>query len=277
MNNEPESLNKDMIQPRIPVQQEEKTLDAKAKFLDNYSDQSSNPNDLSELFKDINGVFIDQKPDWKKNLTGCAQEQEFKIFDLNNKENLLLSCSEKSKCCDRCMLLGCCRPFEIFIKSKEGRPLLRIQRDYTCTCFCLNLPFASVYLIEENKEILLGKINEIYVFCKYKYQVVNASQKEIYTLNTPCCQKGILCPCPCDSCNHAVFDVNDEKGKLLGEVEKFGKGCCKTSFTTADEFVVLFASGIGWQDKALLISAVLFLNFMLFEDKQEGGCHSYGT
>ena len=79
-----------------------------------------------------------------------------------------------------------------------------------------------------------------------------------------------MCKCPCDPCNHVEFELKDgQTSNNLAHITKTGAGFVKNAISSTDNFSVPFPSTATWQDKALLLGAALFIDYMMFEEKPE--------
>ena len=56
---------------------------------------------------------------------------------------------------------------------------------------------------------------------------------------------------------------------------KLGKGCAKNALTDADNFSVPFPPNAKWEHKALLLAATLFIDFRMFENKDDRKGHHH--
>ncbi len=96
---------------------------------------------------DLNTIIIKQKPDYLEALTGCQIENKYKVYAYERTSEFegnigreFFKCRESSDCCKRTCLAPSCRPFEVGVykTSPLDGPFLRFEREYACTCFCLN-------------------------------------------------------------------------------------------------------------------------------------------
>lgn len=53
-------------------------------------------------------------------------------------------------------------------------------------------------------------------------------------------------------------------------MSKRGKGCIKNALTDADNFGIDFPKSMQWEHRTLLLSAVLMIDYMMFEEKANG-------
>jgi hypothetical protein len=75
-------------------------------------------------------------------------------------------------------------------------------------------------------------------------------------------------------CQEAYFFLYDPSGTKVGAIEKHGKQC-KSVIGDSDNFLVVFPVFATLQDRALIMSLALMLDFCFFEDN--GGKQNNGT
>lgn len=224
---------------------------------------------LSDILEDLTGIFINQKADWQKIITGWAKEQTFQIHDFDDKKGpALLECKEKSGICSRGFFSARHRPFTMEITNLiSGSLALVIERKLSCTILCFDRPKADVYYIDENNQkVFLGQIEDKFSFKGTEFVVRDEHSREIYTLFASLCETGMGRDSIFEICNRVRFEVFDQDGRKITSILKKGKNCCGNSLSQADKYEMQFGIGMDWKQRALMISAILFLNFRLFED-----------
>merc|ERR1712007_256647 len=92
--------------------------------------------------------------------------------------------------------------------------------------------------------------------------------------NGNCCQCGLCCPkFPCEACQTVKFDVLHD-GEIVALMEKKTKGCLANVMLDhdADNFSVTYPQYMtDVNHRALLMSSILFLDYMFFEDNNKRG------
>lgn len=72
---------------------------------------------------------------------------------------------------------------------------------------------------------------------------------------------------PCESCQTCYFDILDGASReKLNNMIKKSSGCCKSYFGNVDDFQIGFPVTATAEDKALILSAAVFLDYNYFED-----------
>jgi hypothetical protein len=233
-----------------------------------------------ERISSLNGVFVKQRMNIMEVVTGCEMESIFDVFDKQpmsekTKGSRQWRAIEESTCIQRNCVQQNCRSFKLKILSVQNGPTeslqacLRMERPCTCTCLCLNRPFITMNYIEGNENIYLGKISDPYDICKSLFQVYDKSDNPIYKIQTCCVQCGVVCRgCPCSPCKKVVFEVVDLRtGTPVPGISMTNPPCMDDLVSDSDNYGMDFAPGTSWEDRSLLLGAILFVDYMMFEEK----------
>jgi len=209
-------------------------------------------------------------------MTGCEAENTYYVYPLSKdgekKGKKLFKCKEKSSCCARQCMSGECRPFQLKINLEDdseeldAEPFLLIDRPCKCTCYCCNRPEISITYVEDGKSEYLGKIRDPWNCADITLDIYNKDNNLIWKVNGSCCQCGMHCKGPFDCCQVIDFEVKLPSGDTVAGVQKKSPGCVEATLSDADNFALHFPANATKQDKALLMCAVLFLDFRYFEE-----------
>ena len=229
------------------------------------------------------GIFVKQKFDILEALTGCDTPNRYYVFEQNQqggaKKKKIFKCKEKSSWCARQYLSSDCKPFDMEIKKcfkdedyDNEEVVIKLERDCQCTCYCCNRPEMKVYLTERGQKTYIGKVIDNWDCVNYSYTVKDSNDQIRFFIKASCCQLGFCCKCPCEPCEKIEFDLwSGDKEKPEAPIMKLGTGSClKNAMGSADNFSVGFPVAATWQDKTLLLAAVLMIDFMQFEEKNGG-------
>jgi Scramblase len=236
------------------------------------------------IFSTINtGIYIKQKFDLLEAMTGCDTPNRYYVYELNKageaKKKKIFKCIEKSGWCARNCMSSDSKPFEMFVYKQfkdedydTGEPVLKMVRECQCTCFCCNRPEMKVYYIENGQNEYLGKVVDTWDCVNYSFAIYAPDDKMKFFIKASCCQCGFHCNCPCEPCEKIEFDLwSGDKEKEEPKILKTGKkNCVKNLLGDADNFQTQFPMQATWQDKALLMSSMLMIDFMMFEEKSGG-------
>jgi len=224
------------------------------------------------------GIYIKQKFDWAEAFTGCEQENQYNIYAKSKsgekKKKELFKCKEKSGCLSRQCLSGECRPFQVNINTVDdefedldNEPFIKIDRPCKCTCYCLARPEITVSLVENGKDEIIGKVKDPLNMCNLVVDIHDAEGNLKYKLDASCCQMGMHCKgWPCDPCQTIDFDIKSPDGSTVSDLKKKSPGCLMAAISDADNFSVNFPPKATKEDKALIMAAVIFLDFRYFEE-----------
>lgn len=137
-------------------------------------------------------------------------------------------------------------------------------------CFCLDRPQIRIFYTEEGTEQYIGRIIDNFTLCNFKYTIKDNKGKLLYIISGSCCQKGVLCRCiPANDCQKAEFELRDASGNLIEIINKKGRGFAANLLSDADSFYVNFQPYMDWQHRALIMSTLFLIDFMVFSNN---GC-----
>lgn len=150
-----------------------------------------------------------------------------------------------------------------------------LERECVCFCFCMNRPEMIVninYPDDEGKgrkpATRIGRIEWPFLCCSIGLNIYDKDNKLKFKIAGECCQAGIICKgYPCKSCQEVFLNIYDANGNELTPLTKWSKGCLKSAISDADNFSVVFPQNSTPEDKALIFSSVLMLDYCYFEDK----------
>lgn len=232
---------------------------------------------LQQMLMSFNtGVFLKQKFDTMEALTGCEFRNKYMVYqnDPNKEKGFgpeLLKAKEISGCCARNFLSPTCREFNVEFENlwNNSEQCIELVRPYTCTFLCCNRPRMEVFLTEGGNKRLIGQFVDNWNFMNYTFQIQDASGNAIYHVKAGCCQKGLICKgFPCKDCQRVEFELWDaNKSQQIGTLLKLGKSCLKNMFGDSDNFSIPFPERSTFEQRVLLMSFGIFIDFMMFEEK----------
>jgi len=224
----------------------------------------------------LNRIFVKQKFEMLEMLTGCETENRYKVYaadqGLERVGRPIFKCKEKSGFFARNCLSGDCRPFEMKVVHEDREEdddvddmILHLNRSCKCTVCCMNRPEIAVTLKEQGDNRYLGKVVSDWACCDMLFTVYDDSNNIVYKVSGNCCQWGLYCNCPCQSCAKILFNIQTPSGDPVGEIYKIYNGVIKEYLTDTDNFCCVFPEASTPESKALLLAAVLFIDFRYFE------------
>ena len=229
------------------------------------------------------GIFVKQKIELLEVLTGCETENKYMVYEKKPGEikkaskKKLYKCKEKSGCYSRQCLSNDCRAFNLKVSNlgfsdEYDKECLRVEKECTCTFLCFNRPFSKVYYTEDGGQTYLGKIRDPFDCCNFTFKVYDSEDRLFSKIYTHCCQCGIWCMgCCCEPCETVPFEVFDKDGNVMATLTKKNRNCTKSMLTDADNFGFDFPKDFTWEQRSLFLVTIVFIDFMMFEEKKGGG------
>lgn len=227
----------------------------------------------------LGGAFIKQRNDFTTVINGCDQNNFYDVFEL--KDGLpfgkaLFRYMETSTCCSRACAPTDCRPmtldaFNIRYDREDDEACIQAIRESHCSVLCFGRPKMVINWMQNEQSKLLGTISEPWSCSNHALLISDEEDKELYKINSSYCQLGLACGWfPCSSCQVVSFDITDPKSlKKVGSFLKTGKGfCVQPHDLDFNNCKIEFPHDASWQQKALLITCAVFLDMLMFEDRQ---------
>eukprot|EP01017_Pseudomicrothorax_dubius_P021817 TRINITY_DN2346_c0_g1_i1.p1 TRINITY_DN2346_c0_g1~~TRINITY_DN2346_c0_g1_i1.p1 ORF type:complete len:308 (-),score=23.27 TRINITY_DN2346_c0_g1_i1:188-1111(-) len=224
-----------------------------------------------ELMKLLTGIYLKQKLDAIEAFVAYEKANKYKFFPIdqngNKAGNAIFKAKEKSEPCDR-YCFGAGRAFEMTIKlvagDQEILDFLHLQRPTVC-CRC-DKGEMTVTLLEGGSQVL-GFITGPCTCCQLLIRVFDSHRNLRYSLKGDACQCSIVCAgCPCEKCRVTYFTLNDAAGNVISTMQRRSK-FFRAMISDADDFSLIFPSGITVEDKCLLIASLIMMDYAYFEQK----------
>jgi hypothetical protein len=219
----------------------------------------------------MRGVFIKQKFLWP---LGWVRKNTYNVFDRTEgdqqpKGRSIFKFREESSCCVRVFCHPHCRPFKMDAHNDTDQNqdiFMKLHREYTCTFYCLNRPRMKVHTSDDR---LLGQVVCPWLWYNWGVDVYGEDLvTKIYRVEATCAQVGIwFRGYPCKPCQTVDFMIKDAAGNPCGFLQKRTAGCLKVCLADTANFALEFPQTATPEEKALLTSAVIFLDFLYFEER----------
>jgi uncharacterized protein YxjI len=188
------------------------------------------------------GLVIRQKKEWGEILSGFEQRNSYVVSDPAGGE--LYAAVEQGGSTLGRLFLRSLRPFHIQLVALDGKPALQLRRPFRWYFHQL-----EVRDVHQRK---LGSLRRRFSVVRRIYSVLDANGVESYRLYGP-----LLHPW--------TFEIRHGE-KVIGRIVKKWTGIGKEAFTNADTFGVTFPPGSTPAQKAVLLGAVLLIDFVHFEN-----------
>jgi len=148
--------------------------------------------------------------------------------------------------------------------------ILKFNRECSCTYMCLNRPELTVKNTMNGNDNYLGKIRSPWKCFNLQVDIHDETESIKYKVNGSCCQIGLFLRWPCEPCQTIDFDIYNAGGDKVGSLQKRTAGCVKSMVSDTANFATFFPAGATSNDKALLLAAIIMLDFTYFEEKPQG-------
>lgn len=225
------------------------------------------------------GIFIKQKIDILEVVGGCEMQNKYFVYEKEtgridrSSKKKLYKIKEKSECCSRNCVIPLCRELKLKVTNlgfdlQYDKESILVEKDCTCTFFCLSRPSADIFYTEEGGKEFLGKIYYPFDCCQFNYELKDDKENLLARFYTHCCQCGVLCQgCCFKACETVVFEVFDSEGNLYSTMTKSNKSCIKMVLSDADNFGFDFPENFDWKKRSLIMVSIIFIDYMMFEQR----------
>jgi len=242
-----------------------------------------------DILAAVPGVYIKQKVEMMEVVTNIETENKYKIKEYfpatRTAGRKLFKAKEDSDCCTR-QLCGPNRPFNLNFQYEDGfgkDKFIQSWRPLKCTFLCFQRPEMFVY---DANGLSLGEVVNTWALMDKTFLIKNPTPGAlmesgapcqpapgvaqdgavVYTIKGSCCQAGFICPC--DRIVFTIYDGISENP--VGEISKEFAGCTKELVTDADNFALAFPPNATPAMKAVLMTTVILIDFLFFEEKGNG-------
>ncbi|KAH3743082.1 Phospholipid scramblase 2 [Pelomyxa schiedti] len=201
---------------------------------------------------------------------GCEVENEYKIYNptgANPKDHMLLAKEESSFCWRQCC--GNARRFTMSIWTNDTKEVCRFERPfrcgYPCCKSCRNTINCFAGADSASPGTYLGCTAHVCSCCVPTFVVLDENDNEVYRIIGNCCG------CATYTLNIYAPSGPHERDDSLGTIQKRWSGLSRELFTDADTFFVTFPTAANGKQRVLLLGALLLIDFMFFERRNNGG------
>ena len=138
------------------------------------------------------------------------------------------------------------RPFQIAILNKEGNRILKLHRKFFFF-------FSDLYVQFDNKNY--GSIHRRFSIFSKVYSILNHSSQEVFKLKSPFWKIW-------------TFPIFNSQSEQVGVITKKWQGLIKEAFTDSDAFLIRFEQDLKIEEKVILFSSGISIDFDYFENNQ---------
>jgi uncharacterized protein YxjI len=187
-------------------------------------------------------LFISQKKENIEIFTGFETKNKYAIMDETGIQ-ILFAAEVGSNFFMRNFLKGS-RSFEMQIMDKDGNVALKLQRPF-------KFIFDELTILDPNDQVL-GKVQWEFSILKKKFKILGKMGEELCSIVAP-----VFKPW--------TFQLMSN-GTQIGQITKKWSGALKEMFTNADNFSVHFPEQFDHSKRAILIGALILIDFKYFEN-----------
>lgn len=156
---------------------------------------------------------------------------------------------------------NCCGPsylrcFDVSIEDLDYRHVIHMSRPWRCGPCWLPCCLQEIEISTPSGQ-LLGQVKQKWSFFGYpKYKVLDETGTEVYRV----CGPWWTC---CGTADYVI--KSPDESQELGCIKKVWAGVFKEHFTDADDFEIDFPPECSLNMKAILIGALILIDFMHYE------------
>jgi len=214
-----------------------------------------------EYLTQLESVNVEQSVDILEIITGFDVQNRFKI---NNNLNQRVYFAQESS---STLMRLCCGPnrgFTYRVTDNNQLEVFRVVRPFECGkgCYCCPMESCRYFATVEDKNgVCLGHISNLQFCMSPTFGLYDANRELICEIRGPCCPIQNVC-CK-DDIDFPVIELSS--GSQNGTISKVWGGFLKEMYTKADNYRVTFPVDLDVKKKAVMISAALIMDMMIFE------------
>ncbi|CAD8085931.1 unnamed protein product [Paramecium sonneborni] len=238
----------------------------------------------SDAFLKIDYLYVVQRFDVFTASSQCENQNFYFIYSMDNfntdieqkKSKPYFKANAETECYERISLPSSCRSFNMEVKqnlsSTNQKLLFTVQRNYRYTCLCLNRPDVQVIGSSGKK---IGYVRSPLFSIQKTVEIFDANNNLLFNIKGIWNQLQTYCYLPYDFCKTISFDIHNKFNKKIAEIKKIGhkKGCCyECMLNVESEYAVQFPKLSSYEEKALILSGVFFLDYSFYEERYSDMC-----
>ena len=179
------------------------------------------------------------------------------VITKSNQKLMLFKCIENSGWCQR----NCCpsgqAAFDMDVNTFDtNTKVADLEKPFSCACFCCCRPELTAKYANGNT---FGRATEPYCVMKPTFNIYDASNQLKYIIVFDCCNWG------CCDYNANIYKADNEN-TAIGTISK--KATLKDLLLSCTTFEIVFPNDATPDDKMLIISNVLLIDYRMFEKKK---------
>ena len=211
-----------------------------------------------ELLADVPQAFIYQDLSIIESLGFCDVPNQYNVAVITkaNQKLMLFKCIENSGWCMRNFCPAHQAGFNMDINTFDTMTkFAELDKPFACACCCCCRPELTAKYTNGKA---LGRVLEPCTVCKPLYNVYDANDELKYLIEFSCCN------CSCCDYEAKIYSAKDQN-QAIGTIIK--KASLKDFFLACTTFEINFPSTATPDDKMLIISNTLLIDYRMFEKK----------
>lgn len=242
-----------LMPPRVPQQHQQQQQPGAEQWMAIPHGIQGCPPGL-EYLTQIDQLLVKQEVEIFEVMTGIETANKYKIQNSMGQD--VYKAKEKSDFCSR-MCCGPIRDFHMEITDHTGREVLHLDRPLNCGTCCFPCCLQKLTVTSPITGEVLGLIKQKWHPFLPVFEICDVNENVVLKLNGPFC--AVSC------CSDVNFEITTNDDVTVGKITKQWSGFAKEMFTDADNFGITFPLDLDVKFKAVLVGAVILIDFMFFE------------
>lgn len=208
--------------------------------------------DLVNLFDGSSRCFIRQVKEWGEIITGFESANKYELLNEDNEKIGFIA--ENSSGIFKLLIRSFFkshRPLDVRVYDKQGNDVIHLDRSFYF--------FFSTMMVKDRAGRVLGSIDQKFAIFRKRYELKDHLGKSFAKI---------------DSGFFSFFSFDIEclrSGRSLGHIKKRWGNLLKEMFTDSDTFGVDISNELTDDQKAIVLSTAISVDFDYFEDNSARG------
>jgi uncharacterized protein YxjI len=205
---------------------------------------------IKSFFADSQRLFIRQVKEWGEILIGLEGKNKYEVLnESGNSSGYIHETGSGLMTFLKRIFLRNHRPITVNVYNQNSEVVLYLWRPFFFF-------FSDLYIEEPTTGKPIGSVHQKFSFFSKKYSLCDKYGSEFATINS-----GFF--------NFFNFEIESLEGRKLGVIKKKWGNLLKEFFTDADTFGVDISPELELEQKALVFSTAIIIDFNHFEDNSK--------
>ncbi|CAK81061.1 unnamed protein product (macronuclear) [Paramecium tetraurelia] len=227
----------------------------------------------NDAFSKIDYMYVAQRFNVFTASSHCDNQNVYFIYAMDNfgtdiekkKSKPCFKANAETECYQRISLPSSCRSFNMEVKqnlsSTNQKLLFTLNRNYKCSCLCVNRPDIKVIGSTGNT---IGYVRSSLFSIQKTVEIFDANNNLLFNIKGIWNQFQTYCYLPCGFCQTISFDILNRFNKLRQRRSAKRRDVVINAFQ--------FPKLSSFDEKALILSAVFFLDYNYYEERYSDMC-----